>query len=98
MARIKGSKLTSKLEFLRKVYGDEMVPHVLEALDPEAREALLDVSLLNWYPSELYDWLAAAICRVAARGDETVYDRMGADTAEQQLSGIYAAFRRDDVV
>src|SRR5450759_2903862 len=98
MARIKGSKLTSKLEFVQQAYGDEMVPRLLEVMSREDQESLRNVSLLAWYPSFLYDRLAEAICRVAAGGDEKVYDRMGTDSAERQLSTIYVAFRRDDAL
>ena len=52
----------------------------------------------QWYPAELYDRLAQAICRVAANGDESVYERMGVESADLQLNNIYAAFKRDDLV
>jgi predicted hydrocarbon binding protein len=98
MARIKGSKLTSKLDFVEQTYGKETVGRVLEGLGPDDRDSLRDVSLLAWYPSTLYDRLAEAICRFAAGGDETIYDRIGADSAERQLSTIYSAFRSHDVL
>ncbi len=43
-SRVKGTKITSKLTFLRKEYGDAMVERVLASLEPadqaKARSAL----------------------------------------------------------
>ena len=98
MTRIKGSKLSSKLVFVRHAYGEETLERVINAMSADDRPLISGVADLRWYPSDLYERLVQTICRVAARGDETVYDRMGAETAEHQLSNIYAAFRRGDLV
>lgn len=98
MSQIKGSKLTSKLAFVRRVYGEPMVARVVAAL-PESDRRLIETLLDGrWYPSEMYDRLLEAICRVAAGGDEGVYDRIGVESADLQLNNIYAAFKRDEIV
>lgn len=98
MSQIKGSKLTSKIAFVRRAYGDAMVERVIEALPAADQPLLRDVLDIRWYPSALYDRLVQTICRVAANGDETVYDRMGIESADLQLNNIYAAFKRSDLV
>ncbi len=98
MTRIKGSKLSSKLAFVKHAYGEEMLDQVINTMSTDDRPVISDVLDLRWYPSDLYERLVQTICRVAAHGDEAVYDRMGAETAEHQLTNIYASFRRDDLV
>ena len=98
MSQIKGSKLSSKLEFVRAVYGGPAIDRVIDALPVAERDEMRDIIDLRWYPSEMYDDLVQAICAVLAGGDPAIYDQMGVHTAEHQLSNIYAAFRRQDLI
>lgn len=98
VANIKGSKLTSKIAFVRDFYGQATVERVIASLSAADRAQIETLVDLRWYSSDLYDRLAEAICTVAAGGDESVYDQMGNRSAEHQLSNIYAAFKRSDLV
>lgn len=98
MAKVKGSKLSSKFSFLRSEFGEAMAADVLAAMSEADRAELSSIIDLRWYPIELYDRLLHAIVRVAGRGDEAILDRAGAHSAEHQLSNIYSAYKRDELV
>ena len=94
MARIKGTKLTTKLAFLERHYPPEARERVFAALD-EGDRRILDGLLSNgWYPSELYERLVAAIVEQAAGGDAGALDRMGRETAEAQAGSAYSGYFR----
>lgn len=98
MDQVKGSKLTSKLEFVRHHFGEEALAGVLESLPAEDRAVLGRVLPVGWYELALYDRLIRAVCAVAAGGREEVYDRMGVDSAERQMSDIYGGYLKHDLL
>jgi len=93
MARVKGSKIVTKLDFVSKVHGAEMRERVLQSLDSADREALGLVLSLNWYRIDLYERVLLAICAVAGGGDVAIYDRMGAHSAAQQFATSFKSLR-----
>ncbi len=93
MANVKGSKISSKLAFVRNEYGEAMVAEVVSSLGPADQEALRMVLETGWYPMELYERVMKAICKTAARGDNSVYARIGHHSAEEVLTKTYRIFR-----
>jgi predicted hydrocarbon binding protein len=93
MANVKGSKISSKLAFVRDEYGDEMVAEVVRSLGPADQESLRMILETGWYPIELYERVIEAICKTAARGDASVYARIGHHSAEEVLTKTYRIFR-----
>jgi len=94
MAKVKGTKITSKLEFVRDVYGDEGSEQLVGALCAEDREATRTALEIGWYPHELYERLLQAVVDGPGRGDEGVLDRIGRHNAERQAAGAYRVYFR----
>lgn len=94
MTKVKGTKITSKLAFVREELGEEAERQVLDALSEEDRREVRMAIEIGWYPLELYERLIQAVVDAGAGGDDRVLDRMGAHTAEVQARGAYGAFFR----
>lgn len=93
MSKVKGSKISSKLAFVRDIYGEAALEEVKKSLDLGDQEALRMVLDTNWYSIELYERVMRAICRTAAGGDESVYAKIGRHSAEEVLENTYRVFR-----
>lgn len=91
-AQVKGTKITSKLTFLRQEYGEEIVEQVTAALPEEDRARLRVVLDLGWYPQELYGRLLRSIQEVAGDGDPRILERIGYHTAEHQAANAYKVY------
>jgi len=94
MSKVKGTKITSKLDFVREVYGDEGEAQVKEALSEEDRVAVRRVLDVGWYPHGLYESVIEAVVRGPAKGDARVLDRLGIHSAERMAEGAYKAYYR----
>ena len=93
MSKVKGSKITSKLAFVRNEYGEAALTAMVRSMEPTDQESLRMVLDTSWYPIELYERVIRAICHTAASGDETVYTRIGYHSAEEVLNNTYKVFR-----
>jgi predicted hydrocarbon binding protein len=93
ISRVKGGKISSKFTFLKQEYGDGMVGEVLRSMSPGDQLELKIVLETAWYPFELYERLVLAICKVAARGDDGIYTKMGHHSAQRALTTTYKVFR-----
>lgn len=94
MGQVKGTKITSKMEFVRDVCGEDGVRQVLDALDADDRKQVRRALEIGWYSQELYDRLIRAIVDGPASGDERILDRMGAYSAERQAEQVYSVYFR----
>ena len=94
MAKVKGTKITSKLAFVRAQLGEDAEARVLAALSEEDRDEVRRTIEIGWYPQELYERLVRAVVDAGADGDLKVLDRMGAYSAEAQGRGAYRTFFR----
>lgn len=96
-ARIKGTKIKSKVAFVEKTYGSQALQGVLGRLTADDRKSLKSILDIGWYPIGLYDRLLEAIVAGAGAGDPEVLDRMGREAADYQAEHAYGAyFRRKD--
>ncbi len=94
-SRTKGSKIRAKLLYVTERWSADKAAAVVAALGEADREALRIVLDGSWYPFSLYERTLAAVCRVAAGGDDGIYAAIGEHSAEHQLRSAYKAFRTD---
>jgi len=92
MQQVKGSVVKSRLAFIEEHSGKEGVQTVLAALSDADRKALASVMTLNWYPLDLGTRLDEAIVRVVGGGRPEFFERLGAASAEKNLTTIHKAF------
>jgi predicted hydrocarbon binding protein len=98
MSKVKGTKISSKLAFVKDKFGEEALSNVIASMlvsDQEILHFLLDT---GWYPIELYERVLRAICKVAAGGDMSIYSKIGEHSAEHNLNNAYRAFRSKDPI
>lgn len=96
MSRVKGGKISSKLSFVKDRYGESKITEVLDSMTVGDQQALAMVLDTEWYALETYDRLVRAICQTVGAGDETIYEKLGAHSAEQAYTSIYKVFRGKD--
>jgi uncharacterized protein (TIGR02265 family) len=90
--QIKGAVLKSRLAFVQDHSGKEGLERVIAAL-PEADQRTLKLLFTsNWYPFELGKRLDEAIVRVLGGGRTEFFERLGAASAEKNLSTIHGGY------
>lgn len=92
MQQIKGSVVKSRLVFVEEHSGKEGVQQVLDALPEADRKALASVITVKWYPLELGTRLDEAIVRVVGGGKAEFFERLGAASADKNLTTVHKAF------
>jgi uncharacterized protein (TIGR02265 family) len=92
MQQIKGSVVKSRLAFVEEHSGKEGVQTVLAALPEADRKALASVMTIKWYPLDLGTRLDDAIVRVLGGGRSEFFERLGAASAEKNLTTVHKAF------
>lgn len=92
MQQIKGSVVKSRLAFVEENFGREAVDRVLCTLTDADRKALSSILTVRWYPLDLGARLDEAIVNVLAGGKPEFFERLGAASAEKNLSGVHKAF------
>lgn len=91
--RVKGAVILARKAFAEEEFGSAAWGSVLEAMSEEDRRLLGHAILTaNWYPFELNERLDAAIVKVLGRGDSSIFERIGARSARQNLTGAHKAF------
>lgn len=95
MGKVKGTKITSKLAYVREVYGEDMERALLDSLEEDDRRRVAGTLDIGWYPQELYERVVGALVDVVGNGDERELDRVGAHSAERQARGAYSVYFRD---
>jgi uncharacterized protein (TIGR02265 family) len=90
--QIKGTVLKSRLAFVEERFGPEALTRVLDTLPAEHREALKAVLSVKWYPFELGKRLDDAIVQTLGAGDPAFFERLGAASADKNLTTVHQAF------
>jgi predicted hydrocarbon binding protein len=98
MDKVKGGKISSKLAFVREVYGQEMLAKLIDSFPPQDQLQLKIVLETKWYSLDLYEQVILAVCKIAGNGDQAVYAQMGRHSAELAFNGAYRAFRAKNPV
>ena len=92
MQQIKGAVLKSRITFVEEHFGKDGVRQVLASLPPDDQRALRLLFTSNWYPFELGKRLDDAIVRVLGKGRSDFFERLGAASAETNLSSLHAGY------
>ncbi|HUR95114.1 MAG TPA: hypothetical protein VMY76_11055 [Gemmatimonadales bacterium] len=90
--QIKGAVLKSRLAFVQDHSGTEGLERVLAALPEGDRRTMKMLFTSNWYPFELGRALDDAIVRVLGGGRPEFFERLGAASAEKNLSSVHSGF------
>jgi uncharacterized protein (TIGR02265 family) len=96
MASVKGSKILSKIAFVRDTYGEPAVERVIDSLPEDDRIEVRAAILSGWYPIEMYHRVLDAVAREVAGGDDSVFDRIGEYSAESLFKTVYRGYLHQD--
>ena len=91
--RVKGAVLLARGAFVRDEFGEAAWKRVVEGTSEGARR-VLGGSILSasWYPFQVNQELDEAILKVVGRGDRSIFKKLGAWSARQNLSGAHKSF------
>ncbi len=92
MQQIKGAVLKSRLAFVQENFGKDGVQRVLAAFPEGDQRTLKMLFTSNWYPFELGKGLDDAIVRVLGGGKPEFFERLGAASAEKNLSTVHGGY------
>lgn len=92
MQQIKGAVVKSRLAFVQEHFGKDGLERVIAAVPEGDRRTLRMLFTSNWYPFELGKALDDAIVRVLGGGRPEFFERLGAASAEKNLSTLHAGF------
>jgi uncharacterized protein (TIGR02265 family) len=92
MQQIKGGVLKSRLGFVEEIGGSDAIKRVLAALAEEDRKSLGAILTVKWYPIDLGTRLDHAIVQVLGGGSPDYFERLGAASADRNLTTIHKAF------
>ena len=92
MQQIKGAVLKSRLAFVQDQAGKEGTERVLAAMPEGDQRTLRMLFTSNWYPFELGKALDDAIVRVLGGGRAEYFERLGAASAEKNLTSVHGGF------
>jgi hypothetical protein len=95
MVRVKGSAVTTRIRYVRELYGESGYRKVLDALAP-AHRAVIEARVLPhaWVPYDLFIDLNVTIDRLYGAGDLRLCYEMGRYGAEVNLPTLYRIFYR----
>lgn len=91
MVQIKGSVLKARISFANELQ-PEGAERVLKKLSQEDQAALNALLATSWYPFELGRRLDEALVRELGGGKPEFFEKIGAASAEQNLSGVHRQF------
>lgn len=94
MSKVKGTKIKSKLNYLKERYDQATVERVMRSLSTGDRVQIESIVDLGWYEMDLFKSLIQAILAVAAGGDEQVLADMGRYGAEDLSLHAYKVYFR----
>jgi predicted hydrocarbon binding protein len=91
--RVKGLVLKTRIDYVRKTYGDEAWGKLVASLSPQARAAVRgDVLVSTWYPLSVSVEMLVAIDQMFGAGDLALCREMGRHSARIALSSVYKSF------
>jgi uncharacterized protein (TIGR02265 family) len=91
--KIKGLVILSRKEFVKEHFGEEAWDQILGQLPQEHRQMITETFLsTQWYPFEIGDHIDKAIVQVLGKGDNLVFEQLGAKSAQKSLSKEHRSF------
>jgi uncharacterized protein (TIGR02265 family) len=92
MQQVKGAVLKARLSFVEQNWGKPALEKVLASLSREDQETLRVILTVKWYPFAIGERLDAAIVRELGGGRTEVFERLGAASADANLSSVHKGF------
>jgi hypothetical protein len=93
VARIKGTAVRARLDYLAATFGEAGLQRVLDELSPKLRSEIEHgILLTEWYPLELSDSVLGAAERLFGKADGALCQAIGLASARKGLTSTYAAF------
>jgi hypothetical protein len=93
VARIKGTALRARLDYLATRFGETGLRRVLDQLSAELHAEIADGVLVSaWYPLELSEAILGGAERLLGKGDGSLCEAIGLASARKGLTSTYAAF------
>lgn len=89
--KIKGSIIKSRLEFVRKEFGEEGLSKIMDSLPEEDQKILSRLVAVAWVDFEVGQRLDEAIVK-AVGGGTLFFERLGEASAEVNLGTLHSAF------
>lgn len=86
---IKGLTLKSRIAFIKHNFGPDAIGRLVPNLNGKVRELVenpMEIHSTHWYDFDIQLELDRAICKVLAKGDTAIYRKMGAYSAEFEIS------------
>jgi hypothetical protein len=90
--QIKGAVLKSRLAFVQENFGKEGLERVVAAMPEGDQRTLKMLFTSNWYPFAMGKALDDTIVRVLGGGKPEFFERLGAASAEKNLSSVHSGF------
>jgi len=91
--KIKGLVLHARKEFVKEHFGEGAWGKVLDALPSQDQELLKGtIFAVSWYPFETGERLDQAIVDVLGGGDESIFEEIGAKSAQRSLAKEHRSF------
>lgn len=93
MAKVKGTAVRARLEYVRANFGEGGLAKVLSALQPEHRELVRgDIVISEWYPLSLSDDILGCVENLFGEGNGTLCQEIGAASCRNGLRTVYGVF------
>ncbi len=89
---IKGSTFRRRLDFVEERWGASAVSLVLSKLSEEDAQTVTQALPISFYPLELNALLDETICHELAESDESIYEEMGAYSADCFAREVYSSY------
>ena len=91
--KIRGNVLKTRIAFVEKHFGQDGWLKVLNSMSAEDQHALKGIlSPASWFSFELGKRLDEAIVQVLGGGNPEVFERIGAQSARENLEGMHRPF------
>jgi uncharacterized protein (TIGR02265 family) len=90
--KVKGSVIKSRLEFVRREFGEEGLNRLLDTLPEEDQKILSRLVAVAWVDFELNKRLDSAIVKQLGGGHASFFERLGEASAEVNLGSMHSAF------
>lgn len=90
--KVKGAVLLARAAFVKKHFGEQAWKDVRSAVSADSATDLDGLLASSWYPFEIGQRLDDAIVRVIGRGDRTVFEKLGAASARENLTTVHKMF------
>lgn len=93
--KIKGSIIKSRLEFVRREFGEEGLTKIMNLLPEEDQKILGRLVAVAWVDFEVGKRLDEAIVKSLGGGSSRFFERLGEASAEVNLGTMHSAFLTD---